>query len=285
PGWTAVLGWSLLFSNIFALPVMNLGGLILEEAPGRDLQGVLGALVFSFALVPFQGWAALKGLIRKEEGPWFRTPKTGRITDEVHHLRRLRMLRQWLHGPRETRLRPAMPPPSPPVHWSSGSRRRHAGWIVAGAMALAIALLVWGSTKAPISQAAGNPLYLHGSGVAPCAASTIDQTAGTRTTACSIQSQSGGVITTWAWTALPAQTITAGVWTFTMYWTGGTGNTLDTVTNSAGVVSGSSCALFVPSVPDAGTTRTTPYGRGGAPPPSPFSVTPRSRRAARASTA
>src|SRR5947207_5686198 len=154
PGWTAVLGWSLLFSNIFALPLMNLGGLILEEAPGRDLQGVLGALVLSFALVPFQGWAALKGLIRKEEGPWFRTPKTGRITDEVHHLRRLRMLRQWLLGPREARLRPAMPPPSPPVHWSSGSRRRHAGWIVAGAMALAIALLVWGSTKAPISQAA-----------------------------------------------------------------------------------------------------------------------------------
>src|SRR5205085_6249245 len=33
PGWTAVLGWSLLFSNIFALPLMNLGGLILEEAP------------------------------------------------------------------------------------------------------------------------------------------------------------------------------------------------------------------------------------------------------------
>ncbi|OLB80678.1 MAG: hypothetical protein AUI15_41320 [Actinobacteria bacterium 13_2_20CM_2_66_6] len=280
PGWTAVLGWSLLFSNIFALPLMNLGGLILEEAPGRDLQGVLGALVLSFALVPFQGWAALKGLIRKEEGPWFRTPKTGRITDEVHHLRRLRMLRQWLLGPRETRLRPAMPPPSPPVHWSSGSRRRHAGWIVAGAMALAIALLVWGSTKAPISQAAGNPLYLHGSGVAPCAASTIDQTAGTRTTACSIQSQSGGVITTWAWTALPAQTITAGVWTFTMYWTGGTGNTLDTVTISAGVVSGSSCALFVPSVPNAGTTWTTTYGGSGANTTSPFSVSTSGSQAA-----
>src|SRR6266566_3749519 len=280
PGWTAVLGWSLLFSNIFALPLMNLGGLILEEAPGRDLQGVLGALVLSFALVPFQGWAALKGLIRKEEGPWFRTPKTGRITDEVHHLRRLRMLRQWLLGPRETRLRPAMPPPSPPVHWSSGSHRRHAGWIVAGAMALAIALLVWGSTKAPISQAAGNPLYLHGSGVAPCAASTIDQTAGTRTTACSIQSQSGGVITTWAWTALPAQTITAGVWTFTMYWTGGTGNTLDTVTISAGVVSGSSCALFVPSVPNAGTTWTTTYGGGGANTTSPFSVSTSGSQAA-----
>jgi 1,2-diacylglycerol 3-beta-glucosyltransferase len=280
PGWTAVLGWSLLFSNIFALPLMNLGGLILEEAPGRDLQGVLGALVLSFALVPFQGWAALKGLIRKEEGPWFRTPKTGRITDEVHHLRRLRMLRQWLLGPRETRLRPATPPPSPPVHWISHSRRRHAGWIVAGAMAIAIAALVWGSTKAPISQAAGNPLYLHGSGAAPCAASTIDQTAGTRTTACTIQSQSGGVITTWAWTGLPAQTITAGVWTFTMYWTGGTGNTLDTVTVSAGVVAGASCALFVPSVPNAGTTWTTTYGASAANTTSPFIVSTSGSQAA-----
>src|SRR5439155_324851 len=95
PGWTALLGWSLLFSNIFALPLMNLAGLILEEAPARDVQGVVGALVLSFALVPFQGWAAFKGLISKDEGPWFRTPKTGRVTDEVKHLRRLHLLRRW----------------------------------------------------------------------------------------------------------------------------------------------------------------------------------------------
>ncbi|HET7467487.1 MAG TPA: glycosyltransferase family 2 protein [Candidatus Dormibacteraeota bacterium] len=277
PGWTAVLGWSLLFSNIFALPLMNLGGLILEEAPGRDLQGVLGALVLSFALVPFQGWAALKGLLRKEEGPWFRTPKTGRITDEVHHLRRLRMLRQWLLGPRATRLRPV---PPAPVNWISPAPRRRTGWIVAAGMAVAIAALVWGSTRAPVSQAAGNPLYLHGSGTAPCAASTVDQTAGTRTTACSIQSQSGGVITTWAWTNLPAQSITAGTWSFTMYWTGGNGNTLDSVSISAGVVSGSSCALFVPSVPNAGTTWTATYGGSGANTTSPFTVSTSGAQAA-----
>src|SRR5207245_11651911 len=166
--------------------------------------------------------------------------KTRRMTDEVLSLRGVHMRRQWLVGPRETRLRPAMPPPSPPVQWSSGSPRRHAGWIVAGAMAIAIALLAWGSTKAPISQAAGNPLYLHGSGAAPCAASTIDQTAGTRTTACSIQSQSGGVITTRAWTGLPAQTTTAGVWTLTMYGPVRNGNTIDTVAMSAGLGPGSS---------------------------------------------
>src|SRR6266576_3591633 len=102
PGCTAIRGWSLLFSNVFALPLMNLGGLILEEAPARDVQGVFVALVLSFALVPFQGWAALKGLISKDEGPWFRTPKTGRVTDEVHHLRRLYLLGRWLRGRRST---------------------------------------------------------------------------------------------------------------------------------------------------------------------------------------
>ncbi len=123
PGWTAVLGWSLLFSNVFALPLMNLGGLILEEAPARDLQGVWGALVLSFALVPFQGWAAAKGLFGKDEGPWFRTPKTGRVTDEVHHLRRLNLLRRWLLGPR-ARRQDMRPPVQPVSHRQAQDRRR-----------------------------------------------------------------------------------------------------------------------------------------------------------------
>src|SRR3989440_4663336 len=138
PGWTAVLGWSLLFSNIFALPLMNLGGLILEEAPARDLQGVVGALVLSFALVPFQGWAALKGLIGKDEGPWFRTPKTGRVTDEVHHLRRLYLLGRWLRGRRATSPRwspPATPVPTSPV-LHLRARRRWLGWVGVGGLAL-----------------------------------------------------------------------------------------------------------------------------------------------------
>src|SRR5258706_4137049 len=130
PGWTALLGWSLLFSNIFALPLMNLGGLILEEAPPRDLQGVWGALVLSFALVPFQAWAAFKGLISKEEGPWFRTPKTGRVTDEVHHLRRLNLLRRWLMGPRARRLEWKSPARSPVARSIGRLRNRWAGWVV-----------------------------------------------------------------------------------------------------------------------------------------------------------
>src|SRR4029077_1436789 len=130
PEWTATLGWALLFSNILALPLMNLGGLILEEAPPRDLQGVLGALVLSFALVPFQGWAAAKGLLSKEEGPWFRTPKTGRITDEVHHLRRLALLRRWLLGHRADVGKRRKAPVDPPGPSASQSRTaRHNKWL------------------------------------------------------------------------------------------------------------------------------------------------------------
>src|ERR1700693_3268044 len=149
PGWTAELGWALLFSNILALPLMNLGGLILEEAPPRDFQGVLGAVVLSFALVPFQGWAALKGLLAKEEGPWFRTPKTGRVTDEVHHLRRLQLLRRWLLGHRAAvgEGRAAAPragsfgSPTAPVRAvpiRAGHAQRRLGWVVLGAIALAV---------------------------------------------------------------------------------------------------------------------------------------------------
>ena len=270
PGWTAVLGWSLLFSNIFALPLMNLGGLILEEAPGRDLQGVFGAFVLSFALVPFQAWAALKGLIRKEEGPWFRTPKTGRITDEVRHLRRLRMLRQWLLGSRDQRARTPAPPVRAPVVNASERTTRRAGWIVAGAMTIAIFALIWGASKAPISQAAGNPLFLHGIGPAPtCVPSTLDQSTGTNTTPCQVQSGSAPVI--FGFTNLPAQTVAAGTWSFTMYWTGGTGNTADTVTLAAGVSALPTCVGFTPTVPATGTWTTT-YGGSGINTASPFTI-------------
>jgi hypothetical protein len=281
PGWTALLGWSLLFSNVFALPLMNLGGLILEEAPRRDFQGVWGALVLSFALVPFQAWAAFKGLISKEEGPWFRTPKTGRVTDEVHHLRRLNLLRRWLMGPRARRLEwksPAAPAPSPVAPSTGRLRNRLLGWAVAMTLIASFGGLAWLAARAPTVSAAGNPLYLRGTGAAPCVASTLDQSPGTWTTtatACAIQSTAGGVTTTWGFTnplATP-QTVTSGAWTFTMYWTGGSGATNDTVTVSAGVSATSSCAIFIATVPAAGTTWSTTYGSSGANTTSPLTVT------------
>jgi len=281
PGWTAVLGWSLLFSNVFALPLMNLGGLILEEAPARDLQGVWGALVLSFALVPFQGWAAAKGLFGKDEGPWFRTPKTGRVTDEVHHLRRLNLLRRWLLGPRARRqdIRPPAHPAAPIVRRRNGvgRRSRWLGWGVAVTMLIAFGGLAWLSSRAPVVDAAGNPLYLHGSGTAPaCVATTFDQTIGARPTvptSCSIQSAAGGVTTTWGFTNLPLQTVTAGTWSFVMAWTGGSGSTNDTVSVAVGVSVTASCAGFVALIPNAGTTWTTTYGSATANPTSPLTVT------------
>ena len=293
PGWTAALGWSLIFSNIFALPLMNLGGLILEDAPKRDLQGVLGALVLSFALVPFQGWAALKGLLEKEEGPWFRTPKTGIITDPVKHLRRLHLLRRWLLGARGgyaglsmTGMSYASPPSGAkrhlPTWWGRQAHirgripSRWIGWIVAGSLLITFGALAWGATRVPVVQAAGSPLYLHGTGASPCTASTMDQNVGTRTplaNACSIQSATGGVTTVWAFTNLPLQTVAAGRWDFTMYWTGPTtGSNSDTVTVSAGVSLTASCAGFVPTIPSPLSTWTTTFGSSGANTASPFTV-------------
>lgn len=81
PFWTDVWGWSLIFTNVFALPLMNIVGLFLEEAEIKDYLGLSSFIVLSYVVAPFQGYAALKGFLEKEEGPWFRTPKTGRITD------------------------------------------------------------------------------------------------------------------------------------------------------------------------------------------------------------
>jgi cellulose synthase/poly-beta-1,6-N-acetylglucosamine synthase-like glycosyltransferase/transposase-like protein len=81
PFWSATLGWSLIFTNLLALPTMNIVGLFLEEGKGEDFAGALSFIVMSYLLIPFQSYAAVKGIFEKEEGPWFRTPKTGRITD------------------------------------------------------------------------------------------------------------------------------------------------------------------------------------------------------------
>ena len=235
PEWTATLGWSLLFTNIFALPLMNLGGLVLEEAPARDLQGVLGALVLSFALVPFQGWAAMKGLLSKEEGPWFRTPKTGRITDEVHHLRRLALLRRWLLGHRarvgEDQRSPLRPPGAPAQHIRARHNRR-LGWVVVGTMALVLAGVAVGASRAPVAKAdAGSNFFLFGSGAAPTvfSASNSNNTVrsqifnATCTPACPAVWTSGvGAFPGVATATTNAQTIFAGQWSW-QYWTTNTG--------------------------------------------------------------
>src|SRR5260370_11437687 len=115
------------------------------------------------------------------------------------------------------------------------ARRRWLGWLVVGVLGLLFGGLALASIHAPVVSAAGNPLYLLGTGSAPsCAASTLDQNAGNTNPGCQIQSAAGGgVATTWTFGNLPAQTVAAGVWTFTMYWTGGAGRTRPTQARGA----------------------------------------------------
>jgi excisionase family DNA binding protein len=159
PEWTALLGWTLLLTNLLSLPVMNLSGLLLEEAPAKDFVGVLGALATSFLLIPFQAYAAVKGFIERDEGPWYRTPKTGRITDSVQHLRRLKWLLRWLGPPRSSRRG------SLRVNAAASPRHRppsRLAWVAVGALVLALGGIGFGALHAPVVEAAGTSLFLHG---------------------------------------------------------------------------------------------------------------------------
>jgi len=81
PFWTELWGWSLLLTNMISLPLLNSVGLFLEESEQKDYTGILSFIALSYIIVPFQAYATIKGFLEKEEGPWFRTPKTGRVTD------------------------------------------------------------------------------------------------------------------------------------------------------------------------------------------------------------
>lgn len=81
PFWTTLWGWSLVLTNMFALPLVNAVGLFLEESEDRDYVGLFSFIALSYIVVPFQAYASIKGFLEKEEGGWFRTPKTGVITD------------------------------------------------------------------------------------------------------------------------------------------------------------------------------------------------------------
>ncbi len=103
PYWTALLGWCLVFSNLFSLVLMNLSGLFWERGVRRSWAGIFSFLVLSNLLVPFQAYAALKGLWEKDEGGWHRTDKTGRITEIIGKLHFGKKLRRLLPKTRTSR--------------------------------------------------------------------------------------------------------------------------------------------------------------------------------------
>ncbi|MBU1110106.1 glycosyltransferase, partial [Patescibacteria group bacterium] len=80
PFWTSLWGWSMVLSNLFALPLMNSVGLFVEESKKDDYLGILSFIALCYLVVPFQAYASVKGFLEKEEGTWFRTPKSGKVT-------------------------------------------------------------------------------------------------------------------------------------------------------------------------------------------------------------
>jgi len=108
PFWTQVFGWSLLLSNLLALPFMGLTGLFLEKNVRKDFTGILSFIVMSYILVPFQAYASLKGLLeKKERGTWIRTLKTGKITEALTKLRLGRVWRELMPQKRAKREKKA----------------------------------------------------------------------------------------------------------------------------------------------------------------------------------
>ena len=115
--WTPTLGWSLVLSNFLAIPMMGLTGVFLEGDLAEDYNGVFGFIALSYFIMPYQAYAALKGLIEDREGFWVRTMKTGHVTDYFLGLK-LRGLIEWinkLRGTRETEHFGALTPVQLPV--------------------------------------------------------------------------------------------------------------------------------------------------------------------------
>ena len=98
PFWTELWGWSLVLTNMISLPLLNAVGLFLEESEQKDYSGIPSFIALSYIVVPFQAYAALKGFFEKEEGGWFRTPKTGRITDTFTRGKFMRFIQGILPG-------------------------------------------------------------------------------------------------------------------------------------------------------------------------------------------
>jgi len=104
PFWTALFGWGLLLSNSFAIPLMNFAGLINEGQRRRDVTGVFSAIVLSYLVAFFQGYAALRGFLESKEGEWVRTYKTGKITETT-----LKIQPRTVVQPVTIRVRRALP--------------------------------------------------------------------------------------------------------------------------------------------------------------------------------
>lgn len=245
PAWTAVMGWSLVGTNLLALPLMNVGGLLLERAPARDLRGVLSAWLVGTLLTPFQGWAALKGLLEKNEGPWVRTPKTGRTTGApVRRIPRLPSLKRRLEaagaGASARRLPGLAAVASTPPQRAAAVRRL--AWVPISLAIATVAALAGGALHSPAAYASPVALYLHGKTVY-----TMDALA-PNSGGYDFKMQAVGDSRTWASgsTYPAASVVPAGTYDFN-YWVTANGAASATVLQTFGY-SADGCTTVVPIV-------------------------------------
>jgi hypothetical protein len=196
---------------------------------------VLGAVALSFLLVPFQAWASVKGLFERREGGWFRTPKTGRITDRVQHLPQQGSLIRWLR-PQPAKLTPVS------AIASHGPGPGHTFRLICmTAPFLVLSILGIGAATAPTVEAT-NAYYLHN----PAGAYNMDNTPSSNGSPAKFSMSAPGATQTWATiVAYTGQTIPAGSYTFT-YWASGEGGSTVTAVLTFGYSPDPLCSVIVP---------------------------------------
>jgi exosortase/archaeosortase family protein len=107
PFWTATVGWGLVFTNLLALPIMSLAGLFMERRARKDFPGIFSQFLLVYALSPYQGYAALKGLLEPVEGSWVRTFKSGKLSGFPGKLEPRKVIKKVLPPKRGPQLKPA----------------------------------------------------------------------------------------------------------------------------------------------------------------------------------
>jgi hypothetical protein len=173
PMLPAALGWTLVFTNAMSLALMNLTGLFMERGVRRNWSGLLSFILLTYMLVPYQAYAALKGLISPREGGWHRTQKTGVITDVVDKLGLGKRMRKLLpkqkkkngKGPIDLGRRLGLPGAQLLQRLPEPIRRRARGMSlglrIASGLAVVLLLLAILAGGISVVSAAPDAFYLH----------------------------------------------------------------------------------------------------------------------------
>lgn len=279
PFWTSLWGWSLVLTNMLSLPLMNAVGLFLEEGEKRDYLGLLSFVAISYLVVPFQAYAAVKGLLEAEEGTWFRTPKTGKITDIFTRGRFYRFLTgifPWRPAPRlafslnpnpytlNPRLNPYLALATANSSFENFSiKPKRIRWVSKAVLAI---LLVFSVTILSLSQGvrevqANNwtNLYTRATTTHCTGKKDVETTAGTA--GAQIIFQAVGEETCWYSEILPTNSgdanMGAGPWSFHFHGSWGGGTTGDSLTIAAQVALVDDTSCGSPSSEDSGSVTYT----------------------------